>query len=89
MLGIPPAQVQNSALCCVEPHEVHLGPPFQPVKVPLNGIPSFYCVNRTTQLGVLSKLAEGALNSVIDVTDKDSLFFLLPFPKYSNTFRKL
>ena len=53
MLGIPPAQVQNSALCRIEPHQVHPGPSFQPVEVPLNGIPSFNRVNRTTQLGVI------------------------------------
>ncbi len=37
----------------------------------MNGIPSFLRVNRTTQLGVVSKFAEGALDSVVDVIDKD------------------
>jgi len=35
-----------------------LGPLFKPVQIPLDGILSFYCVNHTTQLGVISKLAE-------------------------------
>ena len=41
------------------------------VQVPLNGIPSFHCDNCTTQFGVISNLAEGALNSILDVIDKD------------------
>ncbi|XP_048790014.1 uncharacterized protein LOC125688256 [Lagopus muta] len=69
--GVLPAQMQNLALCRVEPHQVHPSPALQPVEVPLNGIPSFHRINRTTQLGVVSKLAEGALNSLIDVINKD------------------
>ena len=37
---------------------------------PLDGIPSIFCVNCTTQIGVNSRLAEGALNPIISVTDK-------------------
>ena len=72
MPGILLAQVQNLALCRVEPLEIHLGTPFKSVEVTLNGIPSCHCVNRATQLGVVSKLAEATLNSVLDVTDKDA-----------------
>ena len=32
---------------------------------------SFHHVNCTTQFGVISKLAEGALDSIVDVIDKD------------------
>ena len=32
---------------------------------------SFHRVNHTTQFGVISKFAEGALNSIVDVIDKD------------------
>jgi len=39
-----------------------MGPLFKPVQIPLNGISSFYCVNCTTHLGVISKLAEGTLD---------------------------
>ncbi|SGA34067.1 Uncharacterised protein [Chlamydia abortus] len=56
MGGIPRAPVPNLALCGVEPHEVHPGPPFKPVEVPQDGIPSFHRVNRSAQLGVSSKL---------------------------------
>jgi len=34
----------------VELHEVYVGPLLELVQVPLDGIPSLKCVNRTTQL---------------------------------------
>ena len=43
----------------------------EPVEVPLVGIPSFYCVTCTTQLDVISKFAEGALNPTVYDIDKD------------------
>jgi len=39
-----------------------MGPFLKLVQVPLDGIPPLRCVDRTTQLGVISKLAEGALD---------------------------
>jgi len=54
--------VQDFALGLVEPHELHTGPLLQLVQVPLEGIPSFWCVSCITQLGVICKLAEGALD---------------------------
>jgi len=60
--GIAPTPVQDLALGLVEPHEVHTGPFLEFVQVPLDGIPSFWLVNCTTQLGVICKLAEGALD---------------------------
>jgi len=68
---IAPTQVQDVTLGLVETHEVRTEPPIQPVKVPLDGIPSLQCVDGTTQLGVTSKLAEGALNPNVHVTNKD------------------
>jgi len=41
------------------------------VKVPLDGIPSVQCVSRTTQLVVVGRHAEDALNPSVHVTDKD------------------
>lgn len=35
------------------------------VLVPLDGIPSFYCIKCTTELGVISKHAEGTLNPTV------------------------
>ncbi|KAK4829839.1 hypothetical protein QYF61_006849 [Mycteria americana] len=34
-------------------------------------IPSFNCINCTSQLGVICKLAESALNPTVYVTDED------------------
>ena len=48
-----------------------MGPPFKFIKVLLDSILFFYHIICTTQLGAISKLAEGALNYVIDVIDKD------------------
>jgi len=53
--------MQDAALSLVEPHEVHMDPLLQLVQVPLDAILS-WCVNCTTQLGVICKLAEGALD---------------------------
>ncbi|KAK4806259.1 LOW QUALITY PROTEIN: hypothetical protein QYF61_013403 [Mycteria americana] len=65
------APTQDLALGLVELHEVHTGPLLQLVQVPLDDIPSFWCVNCTTQLGVICKLAEGALNPTVYVVDED------------------
>jgi len=63
--------MQNLALLFVEPHYLHRGPPFVLIKVPLDGILYFCYLNRPNQLGVISKLAEGALNPIIYVIDQD------------------
>ena len=67
ILGVALTQVQDLALGLVEPHEVHMGPLFRLVQVPLDGIPSLGHVNRTTQLGVIHKLAEGALDPTMSL----------------------
>ncbi|KAK4831745.1 hypothetical protein QYF61_018943 [Mycteria americana] len=64
--GVALTQVQDPALGLVESHEVHAGPILQLVQVPLDGIPSLRCVNCTTQLGVICKLAEGALDLAVN-----------------------
>ena len=60
--GVALTLMQDLALGLVDPHDVHTGPLLQLVQVLLDGIPSFWCVNCTTQLGVICKRAEGALN---------------------------
>ncbi|KAK4808956.1 hypothetical protein QYF61_013590 [Mycteria americana] len=69
--GVALTQVQDPALGLVEPHEVHMGPLLELVQVPLDGIPPLRHVNCTTQLGVC-KLAEGALDPTVYVTDEDT-----------------
>ena len=59
--------MQDLAFVLVEPHEVRPGPPLELVQVPLDGIPSLRRVYHTTQLGVVCKLAEGALNPTMSL----------------------
>ena len=47
-----------------------MGPLLQPVQVPLDGFPSFQCIDCTTQLGVIHILAEGALDAIVCVIDE-------------------
>ena len=65
IVGFAPTQMQDLALGLVEPHEVHKGPVLEPVHVPLDSILFFWCVSCTTQLGIICKLAEGALNLAV------------------------
>jgi len=53
IVGVAPTQMQDLALGLVEPQQVHTGPLLKLVQVPLDDIPSFWCVNCTTQLGVV------------------------------------
>ena len=55
----------------VEPPDVQLGPLLKPVLVSLDGIPSLWCVDSSSLIGVISKLAGGALNPIVNVTDED------------------
>ncbi|KAK4816042.1 hypothetical protein QYF61_011050 [Mycteria americana] len=68
--GVTLNQVQDLALGLVEPHKVHMGPLLELVQVPLDGNPSLRHVNCTTQLGVICKLAEGALDPTVYVIDE-------------------
>ena len=71
VLGIALTHMQDLALGPVELHEVCMGPPLKPVKVPLDGIPSLQCVDCTTQLPVVGKFGEGALDPTVSVANKD------------------
>jgi len=70
-VGVDTTQVPNLAVGFVEPHEVHLRPLLKPVQVSLNVIPSFGCIDHTTQLGLICKLAEGTLNPTVSVIDEN------------------
>ncbi|KAK4817044.1 hypothetical protein QYF61_026170 [Mycteria americana] len=69
--GVVVAQVQGPALGLVEPHTIDLGPSIQPVQVPLQSLPALKQINTPTQLGVVCKLTEGALDPLIQIIDKD------------------
>lgn len=61
MLEIATTQVQDLVLTFVKTHEVFLSLQFDPVEVSMDGILSLSCVDHTTQLSVICKFAEGAL----------------------------
>ena len=61
--------MQDIALALVELQETYTGPPLKPVEVPLDGMLSLQCVDHTTQLRVICKLAEGALNPTVHVAN--------------------
>ena len=71
VLRVALTQMQDHALGLVEPHDVHMGPLLELVQVPLDGIPSFWCVSCSTQLGIICKLAEGALSVTVYVIDEN------------------
>ena len=62
IVRVATAQVQYVALSVIEHHEVHLGSPFEPVYLSLDGILSLRHINCTTQLGFTRKLAESAID---------------------------
>lgn len=62
--------MQNLALCFIELQLFLKGPSSEFIKVPLKGTPLF-CINCTTQLGVVSKLAKCALNPITDFINED------------------
>lgn len=76
VFGTAPAQIQVLAFGLIEPHEVHVGPHQKPIKVPLNGIPSSWCIGCT-----ICKGAEGVLILLpqirihIQLVIKSHLFF--------------
>ncbi|KAK4817835.1 hypothetical protein QYF61_000670 [Mycteria americana] len=69
--GVAVAQVQDLALGLVKPHTIDLGPSIQPVQVPLQSLPTLKQINTPTQLGVICKLTEGALDPFVQIIDKD------------------
>ncbi|KAK4812409.1 hypothetical protein QYF61_019643 [Mycteria americana] len=69
--GVAVAQVQDLALGLVKPHTIDLGPSIQPIQVPLQSLPPLKQINTPTQLGVICKLTEGALDPLVQIIDKD------------------
>ncbi|KAK4820926.1 hypothetical protein QYF61_008647 [Mycteria americana] len=69
--GVAVAQVQDLSLGLVKPHTIDLGPSIQPVQVPLQSLPTLQQINTPTQLGVVCKLTESALDPFVQIIDKD------------------
>lgn len=71
MFEIVLSQVQDFARGLVELLLVFMGSSPNPIKVPLDDIPSLQHLDHPTQIDVISKAAEGKLNPTIIVTKKD------------------
>ncbi|KAK4825916.1 hypothetical protein QYF61_003411 [Mycteria americana] len=69
--GVVVAQVKPLALGLVKPHTIDLSPSIQPVQVPLQSLPTLQQINTPTQLAVICKLAESALDPFVQIIDKD------------------
>ncbi|XP_072216516.1 uncharacterized protein [Excalfactoria chinensis] len=63
--------MQDSTLAYVKPHPVSYCPALQSVQVSLNGRTAFRRVSQSSQLRVISKLAEGGHYPLIKVIDED------------------
>jgi len=63
-------QVQDPAFGLVKPHTIDLSPLIHPVQIPLQSLPTLMQIDTPTQLGVICKLTEGALNPFIQIIDK-------------------
>ncbi|KAK4814498.1 hypothetical protein QYF61_020860 [Mycteria americana] len=69
--GVAVTQVQDLALGLVEPHTIGPSPSIQPGQIPLQSLPTLKLINTPTQLGVVCKLSEGALDPFVQIIDKD------------------
>ncbi|GAB0208543.1 macrophage immunometabolism regulator [Grus japonensis] len=69
--GITPSQVLNLAFVLVKFHAIDDCPMLQSIQIPLQGPSSLERVNSTSQFSIVSKLANGAFNSCIQITDKN------------------
>ncbi|RMB92477.1 hypothetical protein DUI87_31119 [Hirundo rustica rustica] len=69
ILRVVPAKAQL-ALSPVKPYEISMGPLLHLVQVPLDSITSLRCVNSITQLGIICKFSETALNPFICVINE-------------------
>lgn len=71
-LGISLNQLQDFIYGLVSLPRAHMGPPLKPVQVPLGGMPFIQYASCTTQLGVVSRLPEAALDPPVCVTNTDA-----------------
>ena len=70
-MGLLRLKCRDLALDLVETYTIHLGPLIQSVQIPLQSLPAIKQINTPTQLGVICKIPEGALNPLIQIIDKD------------------
>jgi len=68
---VPPQKVQDFALLLVELHDVPVSLFLQPVKVSLVWSMTLWCISRSFQSCVISKLVEGTLCPIVQIMNKD------------------
>jgi len=68
--GVVVTEGQDPAFGLVEAHTVGLGPSIHSVQIRLQSLPTLQQIDSPTQLGVICKLTEGALNPLIQIIDK-------------------
>ncbi|KAK4811166.1 hypothetical protein QYF61_019797 [Mycteria americana] len=68
-LGV--CRVQNLAFGLVKFHAINDCPMLQSIQISLQGLLSLKRVNSTSQFSVISKLANGAFNSCLQIIDKN------------------
>ncbi|TRZ24745.1 hypothetical protein HGM15179_002447 [Zosterops borbonicus] len=69
--GIVVANVQDPGIVFIKPRIPGLGPSTQPVQVPLQSPPTPQQINTPLQLSVICKFANGKLNPLIHIINKD------------------
>lgn len=70
--GAAATKTQDSALGIAELHPIGLSLAVQPVQIPLQCIPTPRQIDTSCQLGVICKLNEGALNSLVQDINKNT-----------------
>ena len=65
------AKLQEPAVGLVELIPIGLSPAIKPVQIPLKGLPTPRQTDTSSQLGIICKHTEGALNTLIQVISKD------------------
>ncbi|RMC11435.1 hypothetical protein DUI87_11554 [Hirundo rustica rustica] len=71
MPGVALTQVQHLVVDLIKLPRVAMGPILEYVQVPVDGILSFRCVNCMSQLGVICKFAQSALDSFVCAINED------------------
>ena len=69
--GVTLSQMQNLTFVLVKFHAIDDCPMLQSIQVPLQGLLSLRRVNSTSQFGIVSKLANGAFNSCMQIIDQN------------------
>jgi len=70
--GVVVTQVQDPARGLGEPHRADLGPWIQPVQTPVQSLPALRQADTAALIRVICKLAEGALDLLTQIMDKDT-----------------